>query len=114
MKALAESTGATYVHVLQPNQYVAGSKSFTRRELEVAYNPENPWSQIASRGYPLLQARAADLRRAGVAFYDLTSIFENETETIYKDPCCHVNQRGNQIFGREVARAVAETLRDRR
>ena len=44
----------------------------------------------------------------GVRFHDLTRIFENHPETIYRDTCCHVNQRGNELLGEAIAEAILD------
>lgn len=110
MKALSEDVGATYVHILQPNQYVEGSKDLTQEERATAYRRRSHWSRAVRRGYPHLQERAAQLRDRGVAFYDLTGIFQEEERTLYIDECCHVNKLGNQILGQATGRIIREAL----
>ncbi len=57
MWRLCRAIGVTYVHILQPNQYVAGSKPFASVEREVAILPrENSTRVAAGYGYPLLIA----------------------------------------------------------
>ncbi|MEM8930058.1 MAG: hypothetical protein AAGE94_02720 [Acidobacteriota bacterium] len=108
MNALASQVGAVYVHILQPNQYVADSKPLSREELETSYRPDSAWSRAAAHGYPYLRARGAELRRQGVDFLDLTTIFRDETRTVYSDSCCHLNPLGCRL----VAEATAEAIRD--
>jgi hypothetical protein len=50
------------------------------------------------------------LQRRGVRFVDLTRLFEHETQSVYIDTCCHVNDRGNEMIVREVARQLAAAL----
>jgi hypothetical protein len=115
MKALAESQGALYVHFLQPNQYVPGSKPLSAEEIDTAIDAAHPWSQAVPGGYAALRARAAALRSGGVAFYDLSQLFQGETRTLYRDTCCHYNEQGNVLLAGEmskiVARLVSETAR---
>jgi len=61
--------------------------------------------------YPMLQARRLELEAHGVRFFDLTGLFEDETETIYVDSCRHINARGNERMVHEVARELASALR---
>lgn len=107
MATLARQAGAAYLHVLQPNQYVQGSKPMlSPEERRYAYLPEDPPSLAIKRGYPLLQTRGQHLQELGVAFQDLTSLFVHDPGTIYVDTCCHYNRRGIELF----ARAIAERL----
>ena len=82
----------------------------SRAELRRAYDPEAAWSQSAIAGYPLLIEAGEDLLREGVDFHDLTPIFRDHEEDIYRDRCCHFNARGSKIVGRRLAEAVAAAL----
>jgi hypothetical protein len=89
---------ATYVHVLQPNQYVPESKPFSDEERRRAYTPEEPFARWARKGYQALRDRDKDLTTYGVKFLDATHLFAGERETLYVDHCCHFNLRGNRIL----------------
>jgi hypothetical protein len=108
MQRLAEAAGARYLHALHPNQYVPGSKPLSDAERAAAFVPNAEWSRWAATGYPLLRARGAALRERGVAFLDLTDLFQDRTETIYVDDCCHYNLLGNEILARRIARFIAD------
>jgi hypothetical protein len=119
LRDLAEANGARYFHFLQPNQYVAGSKVFTEEEKRFAdvdgYTgqdfPFHPavrnYKPIARLGYPLLIENGAALRQPGVHFVDLTGIFADVRETIYRDACCHYNGTGNEIIAERIAQEIA-------
>lgn len=106
MEGIARSMGARYVHALQPNQYVDGSKSLNAEELEFAVRDfhGSHWVQV---GYPALRERGRQLDAAGVRFYDLSGIFSGHDETIYRDSCCHMNAHGYRILARALADAIA-------
>jgi hypothetical protein len=104
------SNGIAYAHVLQPNQYVAGSKPLDAEERRMEWPPDFPHRVAAEQGYPLLIAAGERLEHLGVPFRDLTRIFEAERETIYADPCCHFNQRGNDMLAAAIGRFVAASL----
>jgi hypothetical protein len=106
LASLCRSHGIRYLHCLQPNQYVPGSKTLTEGELEHAFAPEHPYKSGVEEGYPALQASRAWLAEHGVRFADLTGLYVNEKVTIYRDWCCHVNGRGYDL----VAEAVADEL----
>lgn len=108
MKALCDANGIRYLHFLQPNQYVAGSKPLTEEERKFAYAPDHPRSKAAADGYPYLVQAGGELRRSGEAFYDLTTIYADDHRTRYKDNCCHVNEAGMAVVAESVSRAILE------
>jgi hypothetical protein len=104
MQGIARDIGAEYLHVLQPNQYVEGSKPLSDEERRHAWQP-GPRRALIQRGYALLRERGRRLRDAGVPFHDLTGLYAAHTETIYRDVCCHVNLRGNELLAEAIAAA---------
>ncbi|MEM7481651.1 MAG: hypothetical protein AAF481_10795 [Acidobacteriota bacterium] len=110
MDALAKSEGVKYFHFLQPNQYVPGSKTFSRRELEVAIDSRNPYRAPAEQGYGTLRRLGAELAEEGVSFHDLTQAFSETRESVYVDSCCHFNELGNEIVARKVADVLVREL----
>jgi hypothetical protein len=65
MKRLCDANGIAYAHLLQPNQYIEGSKHMTARELKLIANPTFYGTPVRL-GYPELQRQGAALahRRA--------------------------------------------------
>ena len=113
--ATAKSRNLTYIHVLQPNQYVTNSKPLSPRELEIAFHPNNPWSKIAVEHYDKLITTGAAMRASGLPFFDMTSIFNNTSESIYVDDCCHFHALGNKIMAEHILPViVAESSRQDR
>ena len=106
MNAMCTAFGIRYLHCLQPNQYDPGSKPLSRKEKEAAYEAESPYRQVIEKGYPQLRAAGSELRQAGIAFHDLSRVFETSSATLYKDNCCHFNSEGNRILAEAIARAV--------
>lgn len=105
---LCEANGIAYLHFLQPNQYLPGSKPLTTAEKNVAYAEDSPYRRIVEAGYPMLIAAGETLRAEGVDFHDLTAVFAAVDEPLYIDNCCHFNRQGNKIVARHVARAIAD------
>ena len=105
---LAAGAGADYYHFLQPNQYVPDSKPLSAWEREFA------WAAGAQSyvrlGYPPLQEVGRDLQSQGVNYFDLTGIFADRPETLYRDTCCHLNERGNQLLAAEMVRLMTPAL----
>jgi len=107
---LLRANGTLYVHFLQPNQYVEGSKPMGDDERELAI-PENANYRLGARaGYPLLIQAGRGLTASGVHFRDLTRIFESVSEPVYIDACCHLNQLGNEIMAEQIADTILEAL----
>jgi hypothetical protein len=107
MTQLARGAGAEYLHVLQPNQYVEGSKILSDVERANYYQPERADSRLVRVGYPRLQERGRHLLSEGIGFSDLSGVFSERSHTTYSDACCHYNAAGYEIL----ARAVAELVR---
>lgn len=110
MQAIAKENGILYLHFLQPNQYVEGSKPMGSAERRVAYKEDEPYRYGAERGYPLLIRECARLAERGVPCHDLTRIYAETEEPVYVDSCCHVGERGNEILGAAVARVLLREL----
>ena len=108
---LAELAGADYYHFLQPNQYVPDSKPLSAEELAAAYDPSSEWRYQVEPGYPLLRQFNRDLSDQGVNYFDLTGIFADNPETLYRDACCHLNGRGYELLAAEMVRRMEPALR---
>lgn len=108
MESLCRSRGIQYLHFLQPNQYLEGSKVLTEDERRVAWNDDVADAGRVRDAYPLLIARGAELAAQGVDFHDLTGIFRDEAGDIYVDPCCHFNDRGATLVAEAIAAAIVE------
>ena len=108
---LAELAGGEYYHFLQPNQYVAGAKPLGTEELALAYSTAAPEKPLVEQGYPLLREFSRDLQNQGINYFDLTGIFADHPETLYRDACCHLNARGNELLAAAILRRMAPALR---
>ena len=106
MDRISKESGLTYIHALQPNQYVEDSKPMSPQEQEIAINPRNIWGQSIRSGYGKMQEAGASLKEEGIAFYDMTRTFNSTLEELYTDDCCHFNERGNEILADALAKIV--------
>lgn len=113
MRAACEAAGAVYVHALQPNQHVEGSKPLTREEEDLALASAEGLRREVQRSYPLLQQGGLVLRGEGEHFFDLTNMFRDRGETLYEDPCCHLNTLGRLLLAEAMAGALLASLPDR-
>jgi len=108
MQRLCDANGIVYEHFLQPNQYVPASKPMAAEEQRTALTTGD-YQKGVVRGYPFLAEQGENLRRAGVRFHDLTMMFKEVPEPVYRDTCCHLTGPGYRM----VAGAIGElTARD--
>ena len=95
MYDMASGASIEYFHVLQPNQYVENSKTFSEEE-KALYVNNQLWREGATIGYRALIARGKEL---GLPNYvDATGIFLSEPRTVYADNCCHFNGLGYEFL----------------
>lgn len=97
------TSDCTYVHFLQPNLH---------------YNPQAPapvpetyskyveYSSAAAWGYPFLVASGEELKEYGINFFDLTDIATEQSDKIYRDQCCHLNEVGERLLMERIIAAL--------
>ncbi len=110
LSAICLKNNLLYLHVLQPNQYVEGSKPLSAEEKVIAIDPESVWGRVAKENYAELTAMGNELRSTGVAFYDLSMIFKEHQGTLYVDSCCHFGAEGNLLMGRAIANVLVKEI----
>lgn len=106
MAAVCDAMGIKYLHFLQPNQYVRGSKPMGAEEREAAILEHHPYQEGVEVGYPYLINEGAWLRERGVNFHDLTMMFADNDDVLYRDKCCHLNKKGYDLVIQRVLREV--------
>lgn len=107
MARLCAANGIVYVHALQPNQYLDGSKPFSAEERRSAVRANHPYRKGVVTGYPRLIDAGHQLIAAGVQFLDLTGSYSDVTDTLYVDDCCHVNRAGYERLVAPLVREIA-------
>ncbi len=101
IELLARARGFAYLHVLQPNQYLSGSKPLTPEELRVAVGDSTyPYRLPIETLYSALQFQGTAVRHT----LDLRQLFRENSETLYRDLCCHLNNRGVDLLARAIVR----------
>lgn len=93
-----------HFHFLQPNQHLAGSKPLSNLEKKSFFNPDSV--QDIESGYREIFQQKELLLKEGIKIYDLTKIFRDTEETLYTDPCCHFNYKGNEIMEDEIFKVI--------
>jgi hypothetical protein len=106
MHGVCEASGILYIHILQPNQYLPGSKAMGSEELAAAYLPRSLYGAMVKRGYPLMIEEGKALRGEGVRFLDLTMLYAEIEDPVYVDTCCHINELGETM----IADALIEVI----
>jgi hypothetical protein len=102
--------GVPCFFVLQPSQYLTGSKALTPFELDKCYTPYDilrVYDKFNSY-YPLLQAIYRSLAKEGVGTIDLTNIFAERRDSIYVDPAGHVNGVGIRMIGDAIIKQIRQ------
>jgi len=109
MWKICTAYGIGYYHFLQPNQYVKNSKTLSDWERKHVYaGPNNLSRKSVEQAYPDLMAAGKDLAEQRVPFFDLTNIFKNNSETVYRDNSCHYNQLGNELLAKRIANVLSK------
>ncbi|MDG2122283.1 MAG: hypothetical protein P8J87_01205 [Verrucomicrobiales bacterium] len=106
MSNLSIANGIDYFHFLQPNQYFAGSKPLTDFEKEEAFDSSNKYRKPVEDVYPYFITAGHELEHKNVYHKDLSMVFEANSETLYADTCCHLNEKGYEIIAKEIARYI--------
>ncbi len=110
MHHLLAGHGGRYHHFLQPNQYLDGSKPMAKEERRTSVHPDHPYGRHAAKAYPLLVEHGRTLVDRGVRYTDLTTIFAEVEEPVYRDLCCHLNETGQRLLVRAIAAAIRDDL----
>lgn len=111
MNRLSLENEIRYFHFLQPNQYFSQAKPMGAKEQRDAYGGDNPYRMGAEMGFPSLLREGAALVEQGVNFTDLSPVFDEVEEALYIDACCHLNEIGNRILAKQIARVILDDLR---
>lgn len=97
MHHLSRANNIDYFHFLQPNQYVKDSKPMLEEERKQAWRDGQSYKTGVERGYSYLIEAGKKLSDEGVTFYDLTGIFADNSDVLYRDSCCHLNEKGYNL-----------------
>ena len=114
MHVLAQGRGTRYFHFLQPNQYLEGTKPMGDEERRIAILESHPYLRSVKLGYPRLQDLGRELRSRGVDFVDLTRVFADNLDVLYRDNCCHLNEDGRRLVMAAIGEAISNALTGQR
>ena len=85
-----------YIHIIQPNQYLKGSKIISNDELD--FLKYEKYGKPISKYYKDIQVEDLDVKYK----LDLRYIFKDNDMTLYRDYCCHLNNKGIFLMATEI------------
>ena len=95
------------ITVFQPNQHYTDSKPLSQYELDILAGRK---FDFIDKFYPLGREMFKKLSREGFKVYDLTMVFKDNKDSLYKDYCCHVNNDGNKAFLKALVPLLKQNL----
>lgn len=104
--AIAEANDVKYLHFLQPNQYVEGSKPvMSAAEKKIAFM-KGGYGALYKEMYPLIVQKTEWFKERGIEFHDLSFIYKDVESDIYIDNCCHVNSNGSNLMIKKIVEEI--------
>ena len=97
--ATSSAHGIKYLEVIQPSQYLEGSKKFSREEELLVRSDQS--MKVVGKGYSIVKAE--DFGLSPESILDARFVFANTLYPVYSDNCCHLNQEGEKILARAIA-----------
>ena len=85
-----------YIHVIQPNLYLKGSKILTPSETKLLNYPK--YGDVISDHYKKFDIEYLNAEKK----LDLKYIFKNNSKELYRDYCCHLNNLGMHLLSLEI------------
>jgi len=101
-----KNRGIDYIHILQPNQYLEGSKIFSKEERE-KYLGFDLYGAPIKLTYGLLSNK----NLVNSNFRDQRYLFQNVSQTVYSDNCCHFNKLGMEYIINDIIFSNDEIFR---
>jgi hypothetical protein len=112
MYASAKANNAKYVHFLQPNQYIEGSKLvMSEHEREVALIAEHKggYGNLYRKIYPRIQNKISWLEQRGIEFHNLSYLYKDVEAQVFRDNCCHFNSLGYNMLVEKIVETIHQS-----
>lgn len=109
---VAKQFKVPFISIIQPTQYLEGSKIFSKEEKELAVDSDPKLQAILRKHWILLGEAIPEVKKAGVNLLDFRRVFADVSEPVFKDKCCHVNAKGNEIMAKIIFEKVREQLKN--
>lgn len=85
-----------YIHVIQPNLYLENSKILSPSETKLLNYPK--YGDIISNHYKIFDTEYLNTDKK----LDLKYVFKKNSQELYRDYCCHLNNLGMHIISMEI------------
>jgi len=95
-----------YYEIMQPNQYVEGSKPMSNQESSVAINENHPYASPIKKIYQKISPGEFSIPTDNVL--DARMLFKQRPEQLYSDDCCHLNSKGMKLLASYIARSILD------
>ena len=100
--AVANIHGLQYLEVIQPSQYLEGSKEFSPEEEDLVRSDQS--MKVVGKAYSMVQLKDFGLAQENIL--DARFIFKKTRQLVYSDNCCHLNAEGETILANAIARRL--------
>jgi len=97
----------TYINIIQPNQYLKGSKILSKSELSLL--TYDKYGEPISKYYKNVNINDFNLKHK----LDLRYIFKDNKTTLYSDYCCHLNNHGMYLIADEIINKFTDVFRSK-
>lgn len=102
--AIAIANNMDYLEVIQPSQYLANSKTFTKEEKNSVLS--DPTMEVVGQAFSGLDVSGFGLHSKNLL--DARYIFIGTKVPTYIDNCCHLNKFGNTILASSIAKKLVD------
>ena len=109
MSQILAERNILYFHFIQPNQYYPTERVFSTEEKKFIIE-DNPYAVGVRKGYPALIYQVNNLQKAKVNVFNAVDIFDEETEIVYRDSCCHYNIIGQKKLDKYIANSLKPVM----
>lgn len=104
LHAIALANNMDYLEVIQPSQYLTGSKVFTKEEKSSTLS--DPSMEVVGHAFSRLDISGFRLNQKNIL--DARFIFIDIKAPTYIDNCCHLNNSGNTILAHAIAKKLVD------
>jgi hypothetical protein len=110
MSDLLAARKIPYFEFIQPNQYYSTNRQFSAAEQKIAFDEKSQYREGSVKGYPKLLSRVSSLQGTGVKVFSAVNVFDETSDIVYRDNCCHYNDLGNDLLAHYIGRSIVTTL----
>ena len=100
MSNFLKNKNVSFIHAIQPSHYFKTSKPLSKLEKENFMTLEDAYGKEIDFFYSLLDDNIEEFKNSN--FTDLRKIFMNNSETLFRDSCCHLNNEGMEKISKAI------------